>query len=117
MLIAPYGTRNYRKTRNNIESEIDLSNHEVLNEKASTRVTDSCTSFLELKHSNEYRLAHGVRIRLRPFTNSSIHHLWPHHTQHHRAFIKFRKADWASFKDDVDLKLENQQMSTTRKKR
>ena len=31
------------------------------------------------------------------------------HIQHHRTFIKFRKANRASFKDDIELKLKKQQ--------
>ena len=51
MLIALYGTRNYRKTTgNNISSETDLTNHVVHSEEAKQEdlilVTAPCTSIL-----------------------------------------------------------------------
>ena len=52
-----------------------------------------------MKHSDELRLAHGIRIRIVPFTNSSIHHLRSHHTTP-RTFI------------NIELKLKKQQRPT-----
>ena len=34
------------------------------------------------------------------------------HTTPQRTFINFRKADWASFKDDIELKLKKQESPT-----
>ena len=53
-----------------------------------------------MKHSDELRLAHGVRIRIVPFTNSSIHLLRSHHTTPQRTFI------------NIELKLKKQQRPT-----
>ena len=70
---------------NNIASEIDLSNFVVLNEKASTRLMDSCKSFLAISGASSSIAVdievHGVCIRLGPFINSSVHSLWPHHNK------------------------------------
>ena len=47
---------------NNIASEIDLSNHVVLNQKASTRVTDSCESSPDISRASS-RLAMNIGWR------------------------------------------------------
>ena len=95
---------------NNIASAIDLSNHVVLNEKASTRVTDSCKSSADISVASsslamnidcrtEYALGSG-RLQIVQSINCE---LVTHTAQ--RTFINFRKADLATFKDAFELKL------------
>ena len=75
---------------NNIASEIDLSNHVVLNEKASTRVTDSCESSPDIRRASS-RLAMNIGWRTEYALGSdhlsivlSITCDLITHTQHHK---------------------------------
>ena len=71
--------------------------------------------FRELNLSTERQLAYRVRNMLTSFTNNLFHCLWSHHTHTtttQRIFINFRKSGWKILKDDIRLKLKQQNMPT-----
>ena len=99
---------------NNIASEIDLSNFVVLNEKASTRLMDSWKSFLDISGASssiavdidwcmEYALGSDHLSIVLSIACDLIT------TRPQRTVINFRKADWANFENDSELKLELKQ--------
>ena len=87
----------------------------VLNEKASTRVTDSCRCYPEINLANpsiamniDWRTEYALGSDHLPIVLSITYDLITYTTPQ-RTFINFRKADWARYKDNIDLKLKQQQ--------
>ena len=119
MLTALYGTQNYRNTREETILQVNyLYNHVVLTEKASTRVTNSCKCSTDislasssLAMNNDWRTEYALGSDHLPIVLSITCDLITHTTPQ-RTFSNYRKADWASFKDDIELKLKKQQRPT-----
>ena len=104
MLTALYGPRYDQKTRgNNIASEIHHSNHVILYEEASTRVTDTCkgTPDISITSSSiamniDWHTEYAIGSEHLAKVLSIICKLIITHKTPQRTFIKLRTADWAS---------------------
>ena len=106
MIIAHYGTRNYRKT----QEETKLFNH-VLNKKACTRLTDYCKRSPDISLASssiainiDRRTEYALGSHHLPFVQSITCELIAHTTPR-------RRADRTSFKD-AELKPKKQQRPT-----
>ena len=99
-------------TRGNIiANEIDDSNQVVLNEKLDTRITKTCESSPDISLASP-SIAMNIDWHTEQALGSDhlpiILTLNCEHTPSYstrQTFINFRKADWQSFKEDLDLKL------------